>query len=324
MVDIHVHFAELGRHAATDHFLRRPNIFVRMFLRQLNLPADTLHHPDANAILRQRFLEWVGASGFDHLVVLAMDHAHDAAGRPLPDESSFVTDNDFVADLAAAHPALLFGASVHPYRPDAVSTLERLIARDACLVKWIPSAQQIRLDDPRCIPVYDLLAAHGLPLLVHTGNEHASSRARNRWNDPALLTLALQRGVTVIAAHCGARMFLHERCYFATFCRMAREHERLYGDISAFGLPTRIPMLKKLRKSPDLLAKILYGSDFPATVWPRWFVFSIGVRAVRQVLDEPNPLRRPYLLMQHFGLPESIFTRAGTLLRLPLRQRGAA
>lgn len=312
--DIHAHFAPLGRHAATDRFLRQPNRYVRMFLRQLDLPVETLGIPDADAMLRRRFLEWVSHCGIDRVVVLALDAAHDVSGEPCPEDRAFVVDNEFVAELCSAHPALLFGASVHPYRRDAVACLERLIARGACMVKWIPSAQQIRLDDPRCTPVYDLLAAHRVPLLVHTGNEHATSRTRNSWNDPALLSHALDRGVTVIAAHCGARMWMHERCFFSTFCRMALEHDRLFGDISAFGIPTRIPMLRTLRRTPDLMSKVLYGSDFPATEWARWFVFMIGARAVREVLQERNPLRRPYLLMRHVGLPETVFTRAGELL----------
>ncbi len=218
-------------------------------------------------------------------------------------------------------PSILFGASVHPYRADALEELHRLIMRGACLVKWIPSAQRIRPDCHRCIPFYDLLAEKRVPLLVHTGNEHASSRSLNQWNDPALLQLALKRGVTVIAAHCGARVFLHERCYFSTFHRMALEHQNLYGDLGAFGIPTRIRILRAMQRCDRLLSKIVYASDFPAWVMPRWFIFSIGRQAVREIVQEKNPLQKPYLLMQKMGMPEEIFSRAGELLRIDRTHR---
>jgi predicted TIM-barrel fold metal-dependent hydrolase len=253
-----------------------------------------------------------------------MDGAYGRDGEPDREHTSWVTDNAFVAELAEAHLQFLFGASVHPCRRDAVGELCKWIDRGACLVKWIPSAQRIRLDDPICIPFYEALAAHGVPLLVHTGNEHASSRSLNDWNDPALLRYPLERGVTVIAAHCGARMFLYEKCYFPTFTRMALEHDNLYGDLSAFGIPTRIGVLRKVQKDPNLLAKVIYGSDFPAFAMVRWFWLSIGSQGVREILAEANPLEKPYLLMRKMGLPDEVFSRAEGLLRLPVSARGEA
>ena len=316
--DIHVHFAQLRGHAATENFLlHRPNVYVRAFLKQLGLSSRHLHTTQADTAIREKFLAWCTHAAVDRFVLLAMDGAHTHAGLPDPPGTSWITANELVAELAAANAKLLWAASIHPYRADAIPLLHRAIERGACLVKWIPSSQQIRLDDPRCVPFYDLLAHQRVPLLVHTGNEHASSRARNAWNDPALLAHPLRRGVTVMAAHCGARMFLYERCHFKTFARMARDHEHLYGDLAAFGIPTRIGILRQLRRSPDLLAKMLYGSDFPAFVLPRTFLFHIGLGKVREILRAPNPLDRPYLLMRAMDMPDEIFTRAARLLRLP-------
>jgi hypothetical protein len=143
-------------------------------------------------------------------------------------------------------------------------------------------------------------------------------------NDPALLLHPLRRGVTVIAAHCGARVYLHEPCYFGTFCRMALEHERLYGDLGAFGIPTRIPLLRRLQARPDLLAKVVYGSDFPAFVMPRSMLFWIGLRATRELIRQRNPLQSLRLLLQKLEFPETLFTRAGRLLRLSSPDRSIA
>ncbi|MCY2950756.1 MAG: amidohydrolase family protein [Planctomycetota bacterium] len=314
--DVHVHIAQVACHPATDRFLLdRKNWYLRRFLGQLGFTRDLLRRPEANELICRKLADWIAASNIDRVVVLAMDGAYDLEGRPDLLHTRWVTDNDFVAGLAQRHPSILFGASVHPYRADALDELRRVVARGACLVKWIPSAQRIRPDHPRCIPFYELLAEYRVPLLVHTGNEHASSRSLNDWNDPALLRVAIERGVTVIAAHCGARVFLHERCRFNTFRNMALEYENLYGDLGAFGIPTRLSVLRAMQKDDRLLSKIIYGSDFPAWVMPRWFIFSIGPKAVREILREANPLERPYRLMKALGMPREVFSRAATLLR---------
>ena len=318
LYDVHVHVAQLGSHEATDRFvMHRPNLYVRMFLRRLGLSAAVLANPEINALIRRQLVARVSQCSIDRFVLLAMDGAFDLQGQGVPDQTRWVVDNEFVADLARAHPSLLFGASIHPYRKNALDALRRVADRGACLVKWIPSAQRIRLDDARCTSFYELLAHLGVPLLVHTGNEHASWSGPNRWNDPALLRYPLNRGVKVIAAHCGARMYLHERCYFKSFCRMALEHEHLYGDLAAFGIPTRIAAIRTLQRNPDLTAKVVYGSDFPAFTMARWFVLAIGPKAVREILYEANPLQQSYLLMKRMGVPDEVFCRAGKLLRLP-------
>lgn len=315
--DIHTHIAQLNRHEATDRLFVEPNRYVRMFLRPLGLTPEFLRRPDVNEMICRKLVDWITTSSIDRAVVLAMDEVYDANGQRDPTRAWWAVENDFVADLAERNRSILFGASIHPYRRDALEELHRAAARGACLVKWIPSSQRIRPDDPRCFPFYELLVHYGIPLLVHTGNEHASSSTLNAWNDPELLCDALRRGVTVIAAHCGTRMFLHERSRFAMFRRMALEYERFYGDLAAFGIPTRIRPLRSLWKNPAILAKIVYGSDFPAIVLPRWFFFSIGRKGVREILRETNPLERPYRLMRALGMPDEVFSRAGQLLRLP-------
>ncbi len=317
--DIHVHVAQWHRHATTDRFLRsRRNWPARRALRRMGaIPDGDERH--MNERIQTQLLEWIDQSNIDRVVLLAMDAARHEDGRIDNAGTAWSADNDFVADLADRHDAVLFGTSIHPYRPDARRELDRLVARGACLVKWIPSAQRIRLDDARCTAFYEALAHYRLPLLVHTGNEHTSGSRRNGWNDPVRLAEALRRGATVIAAHCGARMFLHERCHFATFCRMAREHEHLYGDISACGIPTRIGMLRRLLKDDCLADKVVYGSDFPAFPMPRWFALSIGLDGAGRVLRESNPLERPYRLMREMGFSDDVFHRAGDLLRLTER-----
>lgn len=259
----------------------------------------------------------VAASRVDRAVVLAIDARHDDAGQPDPARTSLCVPNDEVAALCRRQPHLLFGASVHPHRPDALGELERVAALGACLVKWIPSAQNIVPDAERCIPFYEKLAALGLPLLSHTGIEHTLHGASNDLNHPRRLELALARGVTVIAAHCGTRLFLYERSQFKAWCRLALDHERCFGDTGAFGLPLHGAPLRHILADPVLSQRLLYGSDFPALVLPAWSMHTLGWRRSRTLAAIANPLDRACALMQDLGVPAAVFERAGAVLRLP-------
>jgi predicted TIM-barrel fold metal-dependent hydrolase len=198
-----------------------------------------------------------------------------------------------------------------------MAELERLIGRGACLVKWLPGAQNIQPDDPRCFPFYDMLAQHRVPLLCHTGSEHTLKAFPDKLNDPRRLAPALERGVTVIAAHCGARLFLHEKSYFRAWQEMALRHERFYGDISAFGVITRIWLLRSLLRSPRLAAKLVFGSDFPVAPMPLSCIGQVSLRRALELRRIPNPFDQAVEMMKSAGVPDEVFARSGRLLRIP-------
>jgi len=324
--DSHVHIAGIGtRHSGNrlaPSFLR--SHACRRFTRALKLPGNTLTAPDCDQQIARRIVAWIDDSVLDHAVLLAFDAARHADGTLDSGHTLMVTDNDFVADLAAAHPKILFGASIHPYRRDAVAELERLLDRGACLVKWLPSAQNIQPDHARCLPFYEALAHHRIPLLCHTGVEHTLNVFPNTLNDPRRLIPALERGVRVIAAHCGSRVFLHEPSYLRSWQDLAQHHEHFYGDISAFGTTLRIRLLRQLLKSPAFTAKLLFGSDFPAPPMPLGCLGPVSLRQALEVRRMTNPFDQAVSLMRAGGTPDAVFARAEHLLLMPRGKRRTA
>jgi uncharacterized protein len=319
--DIHVHLAGTDRERNGNFISPRLSPAFRYLMRRLGVTAEELRAPGADERLRDRLLQWIEQGSLDRVVVLALDAAHRRDGSRDDDATRLRTGNDYVATLAEHHPRVLFGASVHPYRRDAIAELDRVAARGACLIKWIPSAQGIDPDDPACFPFYEALVHHGLPLLSHTGKEHTLSAFPNGLNHPRRLQAALDRGVTVIAAHCGTRLFLHDASHFRPWCAMALQHERFYGDISAFAVITRCRALSHLQADPRLLGKIVYGSDFPAPALPWSFVHRLGLRRTRALAAMANPLERAFRTFSSLGLPPEVFARADGLLRLPAQRR---
>jgi predicted TIM-barrel fold metal-dependent hydrolase len=216
--------------------------------------------------------------------------------------------NDYVIDLCRRHPKMLFGASVHPFRTDAVAEVERCVAAGAVLLKWLPIVQGFSPADPRCIRVYEALAHYQLPLLSHTGGERSLIRVNDAWADPRLLEPALQRGVTVIAAHCGTRSTFTEPDYFEDFRRMVNEYPKLYGDTAALNLPARWHALRKILDDPLLRTRVIHGSDWP--------IPPIPPPAGWGLLSDGNWLRRDVRVKARLGFDGDYFNRASHVLRL--------
>jgi predicted TIM-barrel fold metal-dependent hydrolase len=247
-------------------------------------------------------------------VVLAFDAVHDAAGRRDAARTHFEVANDYVRDVTRKYPGLLYGASIHPYRRDAVAELERVARDGAVLIKWLPITQDIDPSDARCFPFYEALAHLGIPLLSHTGWERTLPTANDRVADPALLKPALERGVTVIMAHCGTRSFFGESCHVDSFMRMAREWERCYGDTSALNLPTRAYGWRRLLEDDVVREKLVHGSDWPILPLPP--LRRVGLGGALSLMREKNWMKRDALVKQRLGLEGDYWTRAARLLRL--------
>ncbi len=321
--DIHAHVAGLssGRNGNYLCPRNRMSLPLRIIVKRMHnlLPRETAVSADDE--INRMVRNWITESKVDYVVLLALDGVYGRDGRQDLEHTKVIASNDFVAELADSHAKLLFGASIHPFRKDALEELDRVVQRGACLIKWLPSVQNIAPDDPLCFPFYERMAHYGIPLLSHTGIEHTLAEFDDSLNDPERLREALERGVTVIAAHCGTCMFLYERSYFNQWMRLAKEHEKFFGDLSAFALPLHGGPLRRILNDSELLSKVLYGSDFPLPAMPMWSVRRLGWRSAMRIRLMTNPFDKTLLMMQELGIPGEVFSRAEKLLRLPLTQK---
>lgn len=317
--DLHVHIAGSPASHSGNYLSSRlkTNWAFRIFARRFGLSWQDLQRPESSEVISSKTLSWLNESRVDRAVLLALDAAYRLDGKRHESKTLLVVDNDFVADVAASHKKALFGASVHPYREDALAELDRVVERGACLIKWLPSAQNIEPDHPRCYGFYEKLAHYGIPLLCHTGTEHTLASYPDSFNDPCRLLPALERGVTVIAAHCGTRLLLYRKSYFQTWQKMALEHERFYGDLGAFVAVTRLLPLRRILKNPVLLSKALFGSDFPALAMPLAYLGQIKLSRALELRRIENPFDQSLETMQAAGVPSEVFGRAEKILRIP-------
>lgn len=311
--DIHAHLS--GPSGIGGNYLCPPSRQSRLLRLFLNRSRLYVRENDGNT--ESLVSRWVRESQIDRVILLALDGACREDGSLDLEHTRIITGNDYVADFVAGNSRLLFGASIHPYRKDAIEELDRVVECGACLIKWIPSAQNIAPDDSRCCAFYERMRYHNIPLLTHTGVEHTLPMFDNRLNDPERLIPALRQGVTVIAAHCGTRLYLHERCLFGQWANLAKEYPNFYGDLSTFGLPLHGGPLRRILRDSDLRSKVLFGSDFPALTLPLWYIGRIGLRRAMVLTRIENPFDKAFQTLKDLDVPEQVFSRAERLLRLP-------
>ena len=314
IIDCHVHIAALvaGHGRVSEH--ARQMLAFRVMRRQLGLSNNADDATTERALERTLTDTLAGAPELDAAVVLAFDQVYTSDGQADEAATHLHVANDYVAALAARYPKMRFGASIHPYRPDAVREVERCVQAGAVLCKWLPITQRFDPADPRCIPMYEALAHFGLPLLSHTGWEHVLPRLDRTVAAPARLVPALERGVTVIAAHCGTGRVPGEGSYLRQFMRLAREHERLYGDTAALSLPNRWGAYNVLLADDVVRSKLVHGSDWPVPAYPR--PWRHGWRASRALVTERNQLRRDLLIKRALGFDDAYWQRGARILRL--------
>jgi hypothetical protein len=294
LIDCHVHLAALpdGDNGCyiSPRMLKSP--LFRFLLWKHDL--SPVHPRDANARYLDHLITELKASRYvSRAVLLGMDGFYDQTGLLNRRHTEFLISNDYVFQTARAHPDLfLAGPSINPQREDAVEEVHRCADAGAVLVKVLPNAQHFNPADARYIPVYRAMAERKLPLLSHVGHEFSLIGRDQSVGDPDRLRTALDQGVTVIAAHaCSYGLMLYEK-FLPTLYEFVRRYPNFYADISALTLPNRLRMLLHLRRHPDLHDRLIFGTDYPLSVFHLAAWGRVGLRTLGRMIRTRNRFDR--------------------------------
>lgn len=341
--DCHTHVAGVGANASgivihpdMDHFASPLRYGQKLAYMNAACASGDDTRIDVMYVERLQQLVADMAPGFKAML-LAFDWFHDTQGKPVRERSTFYVPNEYVHTLVKAAPERFeWLASVHPYREDAVTALESAVKNGARGIKWLPAAQGMDPSSKQCLPFYDALARLKMPLLVHCGEEKAVHGGETQgFGNPLYMRVPLERGVTVIVAHCaslGRDIDLDKGGEkgprvpsFELFARLMDDPQykgKLFGDISAVTQVNRnMEILHTLLRKTDWHDRLLHGSDYPLTgVMP---LISTGMMVDAGLLDaaarEPlmalrrhNPLLYDFALKRHLrwqgqGFAPSVF-----------------
>ncbi len=161
--------------------------------------------------------------------------------------------NEFIAvDVEKSNGKFIGLGTLYPDSPDLVSDFEHLKSLGLRGVKLHPDIQQFKIDDYRCLKIYELCERDGLPILMHTGDSRYDFSNPNR----LIPVLKIYTGLTVIGAHFGGWSIWEEAS------RQLCDIPNLYVDCSS-SLPhiskeTAVEIIR--RYGAD---KVLFGSDYP-------------------------------------------------------------
>lgn len=320
IIDIHCHAAGIGAGGSgcfVSEAMRRSWRY-HIYLKAFRVTEAELLREGDGLILCRLSEQLAQSRRVDAAVILAMDGVVGDDGGLNAAGTEVYIPNRFVAEETRRYSNLLFGASVNPYRRDALERLDRAAADGAVLMKWLPSIQQIDPSDRRLIPFYHRLRELGLPLLTHTGKEYSFTSARNELADPELLRLPLSLGVTVIAAHAASSGRSRGEPNHSRFIRLCGEFPNLYADISALTQLNRLGHLVRLLRHRELHGRLLYGTDMPLPntplVSPFAFPLSIPPRRMLAISRIANPWDRDVALKEALGVSGTILGNSARLL----------
>ena len=206
--------------------------------------TDTFYglHSQKNGIVSDMIKEGT-VLGIDHFVVQSV--------ASVPRQVKSI--NEFIAREEAEHKGRLTGlGTLHPDSEDIEGDFEHLCELSLHGVKLHPDIQDFKIDDKRCMKIYELCESHGLPILMHTG-DHRYDRSNPERLIPVLKAFP---SLTVVGAHLGGWSVWDEAA--EKLC----DYENLYVDSSSsFGFLTD----KKMKEL--ILAfgtdKVMFATDYP-------------------------------------------------------------
>ena len=188
--------------------------------------------------------------------------------------------NNFIAETVANSDGRLTGlGTLHPDSADQRADVQHLVDLGLKGVKLHPDIQQFKIDDYRCLKIYELCEEYGLPILMHTGDKRYDYSNTNR----LIPILETYTELTIIGAHMGGWSLWDEAS------QELKDIPNLYVDCSStmYWVP--------LDKTAEIIRrygaeKVLFGTDYP--MWdPRteldmFFKLGLSDEEMKLILSE--------------------------------------
>ena len=164
--------------------------------------------------------------------------------------------NEFIAESVNSAPHRFTGlGTLHPESEDIAGDIEHLVSLGLKGVKLHPDIQAFKIDDYRCLKIYEECEKRGLIILLHTGDNRYDFSNPNR----LLPVVKIYTDLKVIGAHFGGYSIWDEAA------RKLHDIDNFYVDCSStFGFIEKTKAKELIKQyTAD---KILFGSDSP---WSR-------------------------------------------------------
>jgi hypothetical protein len=161
--------------------------------------------------------------------------------------------NDFIAATVASAPDRLTGlGTLHPNSDDLRGDVEHLMEIGLKGVKLHPDIQNFKVDDYRCLKIYELCEEFGLPILMHTGDKRYDNSNPNR----LIPILTIYDRLTIIGAHFGGWSIWEEASH--VLCNMPNLIVDCSSAMPWISDELTVEIIR--RYGAD---RVLFGTDYP-------------------------------------------------------------
>ena len=161
--------------------------------------------------------------------------------------------NEFIAnEVNQQHDKLIGLGTLHPDSENQEDDVKHLVELGLKGVKLHPDIQAFKIDDYRCLKIYELCEEYGLPILMHTGDNRYDFSNPNR----LIPVLNIYKNLTVIGAHMGGWSIWDEAS------KQLCDIPNLYVDCSSSFNYISVENAAKIirRYGAD---RVLFGTDYP-------------------------------------------------------------
>lgn len=160
--------------------------------------------------------------------------------------------NHFIADSCGENENLTGLGTLHPDSDDQERDIKELISLGLKGVKLHPDIQKFKIDDYRCLKIYELCEKNNLPILMHTGDSRYDYSNPNR----LILILEIYDKLTIIGAHFGGWSIWKDAA------------KRLNGFKGLFVDSSSALYALKRGEAEEIIKlygaeRVLFGTDFP-------------------------------------------------------------
>ncbi len=161
--------------------------------------------------------------------------------------------NEFIAREVLLHPDKLIGlGTLHPDSDDLKRDLAHIKELGLHGVKLHPDIQKFKIDDYRCLKIYELCESENMPILMHTGDHRFDYSNPNR----LVPILDIYKNLTIIGAHLGGWSVWDEAV------EKLSGYKNFYVDSSSSLYELPIDRAAEIIRTYGA-DRVLFGSDFP-------------------------------------------------------------
>ena len=161
--------------------------------------------------------------------------------------------NEFIASQVEQYGGRLIGlGTLHPDSDDLKGDVNHILQLGLHGVKLHPDIQRFKIDDYRCLKIYELCEEYNLPILMHTGDYRYDFSNFNR----LVPILDIYKNLTIIGAHLGGWSVWEDACDHLA------GKPNLYVDSSSslyeLSPETAVNIIRRYGSD-----RVLFGSDYP-------------------------------------------------------------